>query len=214
MALRVYRDPDGDEETPASRGSKRWDWQHLLLGTIVLSVAGAMCFQSGLAGAVGTLVSAWLLILGAAILRMSLTARARGWLLSVIAGASLALVGVLGLYCVATMDPFLSGDVRLFGSWDLVTTLLACVFGFAIWDVFRTKWTILIVAGPDGIKRQKGLPRHRADVVLDYVRGMKLNGPVKIRALRNAHGSLVLRCDGALSMGERQRLRNFLVEHL
>lgn len=74
----------------------RWRVSTLLLITTVSAIALAGFSSLGFAGASGTLFCSWLMLMGGYLAYLGATERTNDWLLAVVVGAIVAVVGVLG----------------------------------------------------------------------------------------------------------------------
>ncbi len=80
----------------------RWRVSTLLAITTVLAIAFAGISKSGLDGAVGTLLSTWLIAIGSVTIYLGVNDRTKDWLIAIIAGIVLVGSGILGFVVITS----------------------------------------------------------------------------------------------------------------
>ena len=80
----------------------RWRVSTLLVATTVAAIGCAGFSKHGLDGALGTLLSSWLVLLGMASIYMGVSNRSKDWLLAVAAGVIFTSLGILSFILIAS----------------------------------------------------------------------------------------------------------------
>lgn len=81
---------------PAPLLPTRWRVSAMLALTTVFAIAIAGISNSGMEGAMGTLLSTWLIIIGGFTAYLGVSDRSKDWLLAVVAGILFLLLGMIG----------------------------------------------------------------------------------------------------------------------
>jgi hypothetical protein len=101
--------------------------------------------------------------------------------------------------------------VMLVGPDSWIWLALGAIVILGILQAARPKWSLLIVACPEGVVSHRGLPKSQEGRILSFIENdLTLDGRVTIRAARGRDGRLRMAFSGRLDPGTRQRVRNFL----
>ena len=216
MALKIHRPPEDEPPTRPLRGNQ-FSLQTLFIVSTFLSFVMAGYVRVGLEGASGMLFGAWLATIGIYLL-LSAYRESNPRLGAAVAGGGMLLLGLAAFFAIA-MAGRKEATER---SWGLgLNPIVLLGLGFVcyvIWDLSHVKWDITFVVTPDGIIRNEGIPEKKLADIREFFQKTDLANAtskgIKIRAKRDKHGNLVVRCLGDVTRAEHQRIRNFLVDTL
>lgn len=102
----VYAFQDHFETLKFSRpgnGWTQWRLSTLFIITTICSFAFAGAGKHGFYGAIGTLFSTWLTLIGIFCIYLGVTDRSKGWLLSITTGIGLSAAGIFGFLAVTSL---------------------------------------------------------------------------------------------------------------
>src|SRR5262245_61968589 len=93
-----------------------------------------------------------------------------------------------------------------FQSWFAL--FLGAFVLYGLWRALQPKWSVKIVAAPDSIKHQKGLPKsQQGNIRAFFENDVSIQEPITILAMRYSKRHIRLHIDGQIDPGTRQRIR-------
>lgn len=97
----------------------------------------------------------------------------------------------------------------------LITVLLLVFVAYLIWNGNQGSWQFRVDVVPNQKTQVKGFPGAKIATVQEFFRNdIRFDGPVTVFAAKDESGRVQTKFRGNLNTGQKQRIRNFLIDVL